>query len=103
MAVSVSASRRGRTAIVRPAGALVSEVEQSLPRVRQTPVLVCWGERDFVFTPRVLDNWIDRWPHAEVHRFADCGHYVLEDAGEEIGERVQAFLTAHPLAAEAKA
>jgi cis-3-alkyl-4-acyloxetan-2-one decarboxylase len=79
-----------------PSYGLVTQVERSLVRFRQTPALICWGERDFVFTPRVLDSWISRWPHAEVHRFPDCGHYVLEDAAEEIGQKVQAFLRVHP-------
>jgi haloalkane dehalogenase len=34
-----------------------------------------------------------------VHRFADCGHYVLEDAGEEIVPLVRHFIEAHPLEA----
>jgi pimeloyl-ACP methyl ester carboxylesterase len=80
-----------------PSYALVSEIEASLPRFAETPVLACWGDLDFVFTPRVLEHWQARWPHAEVHRFADCGHYVLEDAGPEIATLVRAFLVAHPL------
>jgi haloalkane dehalogenase len=80
-----------------PSYALIGRVEASLPRFRDTPALICWGERDFVFTPRVLEMWRDRWPHAEVHRFADCGHYVLEDAADEIGPIVGSFLRAHPL------
>jgi haloalkane dehalogenase len=75
-----------------PSYALVSQVEASLPRFRGTPALICWGERDFVFTPEVLERWRQWWPHAEVHRFADCGHYVLEDAAEEIVELTRAFL-----------
>ena len=77
--------------------ALVSQVEASLPLFRRTPVLICWGEQDFVFTPQVLDLWLERWPHAEVHRFSDCGHYVLEDAADEIPGIVRAFLHAHPV------
>ena len=77
--------------------ALVSQIEAGLSAFSKTPVLVCWGERDFVFTPEVLAHWIRRWPHAEVHRFADCGHYVLEDAGVEIAAHVRRFLEQHPL------
>ena len=75
----------------------VTIVEESLPRFLGTPALVCWGERDFVFDREVLDVWRGKWPHAEVHAFADCGHYVLEDAPEEIVPRVRAFLQTHPL------
>ncbi|MEO6952630.1 MAG: alpha/beta fold hydrolase [Polyangia bacterium] len=81
-----------------PSYALVSQIEAGLEKFTNTPVLICWGERDFVFTSAVLDHWIRRWPHAEVHRFADCGHYVLEDAGPEIAAHVRRFLEQHPLA-----
>jgi pimeloyl-ACP methyl ester carboxylesterase len=75
-----------------PSYALVGSIEESLSRFSKTPVLICWGDRDFVFTPGVLRDWIKRWPHAQVHRFADCGHYVLEDAPLEIEGLVRDFL-----------
>ena len=31
-----------------------------------------------------LDEWVRRFPSADVHRFEDSGHYVLEDAAEVI-------------------
>jgi pimeloyl-ACP methyl ester carboxylesterase len=77
-----------------PSYALVSEVADSLPLFRNTPVLICWGERDFVFTPEVLELWRRHWPEAQIHRFADCGHYLLEDAGEEVQALVREFLEA---------
>jgi cis-3-alkyl-4-acyloxetan-2-one decarboxylase len=79
-----------------PSYELVSQVESCLPLFRRTPVLICWGDKDFVFTPEVLARWRQCWPQAGVHRFADCGHYVLEDAPEEIGALVHAFLRANP-------
>jgi haloalkane dehalogenase len=75
-----------------PSFGLVGSIEAGLGRFRRTPVLICWGERDVVFPPAVLDIWRQHWPHAEIHRFPDCGHWVLEDAPEEIAARVSAFL-----------
>jgi haloalkane dehalogenase len=79
-----------------PSYGLVSTIEAGLAQFRQTPALTCWGERDVVFPPRVLDIWREHWPHAEVHRFPDCGHWVLEDAPDEIAARVRAFLADRP-------
>ena len=56
------------------------------------PVLICWGMQDFVFDDHFLAEWQRRLPHAEVHRFADAGHYLLEDAGDEVTERIEEFL-----------
>ena len=40
-----------------PSYADVTTVEESLPRFRATPSLICWGERDFVFDREVLAVW----------------------------------------------
>ena len=77
---------------------LISEVESKLGSFVDTPALICWGEKDFVFDHHFLDVWRKHLPNAEVHRFPDCGHYVLEDAGEEILPLVEHFLAAHPVA-----
>jgi haloalkane dehalogenase len=78
---------------------LVRQVEEGLDRFRKVPMLICWGEKDFVFDQHFLAEWQRRFPDAEVHRFADAGHYVLEDAGTEIIARLRDFLTRHPVAA----
>jgi pimeloyl-ACP methyl ester carboxylesterase len=63
------------------------------------PMLVCWGEDDFVFDWAVLTEWCRRFPGAEVHTFPHAGHYVLEDAAAPIVEHMGAFLVRHPLPA----
>jgi haloalkane dehalogenase len=81
---------------------LVNEVAVGLHRFAALPMLICWGERDFVFDRHFLEEWRRRFPAAEVHRFPDAGHYVLEDAGAEILPRIRDFLRRHPLATEAE-
>jgi pimeloyl-ACP methyl ester carboxylesterase len=76
---------------------ILEDVEGELEQLRVVPMLVCWGMRDFVFDRHFLDEWLRRFPDAEAHRFADAGHYVLEDAAEEIIPLVRGFLAAHPL------
>ncbi len=80
-----------------PAYDQVSEIAAGLEQFRETPILLLWGEKDFVFKPRVLSIFEKTWPHAEVHRFADAGHYVLEDASAEIPPLVRDFLARHPV------
>lgn len=75
-----------------PSYADVSAVQERLRLLRAIPKLICWGERDFVFTPRFLEEWIRWFPDATVHRFPDAGHLILEDERERIGELVDAFL-----------
>jgi len=73
----------------------VSAVESALPCFAETPILLLWGERDFVFRPGVCDVFERVWPHAETRRFARAGHYVLEDAADEIPPLVRDFFVRH--------
>ena len=56
------------------------------------PMLIGWGMRDPVFTPMVLQEWARRFPHAVIHRFYDAGHFVMEDAADELSGHISDFL-----------
>jgi cis-3-alkyl-4-acyloxetan-2-one decarboxylase len=75
-----------------PGFEIITEVGDALGQFDDRPVMICWGDRDFVFDEHFLRVWERKLPHAQVHRFADAGHYVLEDAGEEIEALVTKFL-----------
>lgn len=70
----------------------LQSVEQGIAQFRHHPVRVIWGGRDFCFNDHFLDRWRDVLPAAEVHRIADAGHYVLDDAREEVVPRIRNFL-----------
>ena len=55
------------------------------------PMLIQWGMKDFCFTPHFLNLWKAKFPDAEVDEYP-AGHYLLEDAGSAIVERVRGFL-----------
>jgi len=75
-----------------PAHALVQVIERGLGDFRDCPALILWGGRDFVFDDDFLEAWRRFLPQAVVHRFADAGHYVLEDAHERIIPLLEDFL-----------
>ncbi|MGB5366010.1 MAG: alpha/beta fold hydrolase [Polyangiales bacterium] len=75
-----------------PSFSLVREVGEHLHQFNDRPVLICWGDRDFVFDDHFLRVWKSALPNAELHQFPDCGHYVLEDAPAEIEQLVRRFL-----------
>ncbi|WP_299008342.1 alpha/beta fold hydrolase [uncultured Shewanella sp.] len=76
---------------------LVSEISESLSQFNDIPMIICWGLKDFVFDKHFLAEWRTRFPQAQVHEFADCGHYILEDATEEVVNHIDAFMSANPL------
>ena len=78
-----------------PSFELVEQVrDELLPRLAAIPVFIGWGAKDFVFDDHFLAEWRRRVPHAEIHRFEDAGHYVLEDAHERIVPLLLRFLGA---------
>lgn len=76
---------------------LAKTVDDKLALFSDTPILICWGEHDFVFNQCFFNEWQRRFPNAEAHRFSDAGHYVLEDVPEKIVPLIQDFLHRHPL------
>ena len=75
-----------------PSYETVKAVQNELHRLRNLPMLICWGMKDFVFTRAYLDEWRHRFPDAHVHTFEDAGHYVLEDAAETVIDRIRKFM-----------
>ena len=67
-----------------PAHAVLARTESRLHLLQGKPTAVCWGLKDPVFDEVVLDHLLTLLPGAEVHRYPDAGHYVLEDAAERI-------------------
>jgi cis-3-alkyl-4-acyloxetan-2-one decarboxylase len=79
-----------------PAWQLLADVERKLPTLADRPALLIWGLRDWCFRPDCLGRFQAAWPTAEVHRLADVGHWVVEDAPDEANSRVQNFLASSP-------
>ena len=48
--------------------------------------------KDWCFTPKCLRKFQQHFPAADTLEIADAGHYVLEDAAEQVITRVQQFL-----------
>ena len=80
-----------------PSYQTLAQIEQGLAKFRQHPVCLIWGMRDWCFSPWFLERFRDFFPQAEVHRLEDAGHYLVEDAHEQIVPLMEQFLEKHPL------
>lgn len=80
-----------------PSFPIVRRVDEGLQALADTPMLICWGAKDFVFDVDYFQEWRRRFPNAEAHLFARAGHYLLEDAPDAIVPLVLDFLHRHPL------
>lgn len=67
-------------------------IEESLASFADRPVALCWGERDWCFTPAFREEWQRRFPAAHVTRCDDAGHYVFEEAPAAIEQSLRELL-----------
>lgn len=70
----------------------VDVTQRKLGLFADKPALICWGMKDFIFDEHFLNAWKRYLPKAEIHTFADAGHYILEDAAEEVIPLVKRFI-----------
>lgn len=66
--------------------------EQCLDRLKDKPMLLVWGEKDFVFDNDYRDEWLRRFPAAKRISVPDGGHYIIEDAPEIVIPAIEGFL-----------
>ncbi len=64
----------------------LEQIAEQLNLLSHTPVLLCWGPNDPVFSDLYLRDLKLRLPHAEVHRYEGASHLVSEDAPALVGD-----------------
>ena len=70
----------------------LTQVEAGLEKLKDKPVQLVWGGKDFCFNDDFYLRWQAIFPNAEKHYHEDCGHYVLEDGGLQVWDEVRTFL-----------
>ncbi len=75
-----------------PSYAIIQKISENLPLFKDVPILIMWGAKDFCFTEKFLKYWSSYFPKAIVKVISDAGHYVVEDAAQEIITVLQGFL-----------
>ena len=70
----------------------VLEIDENLEKLSNIPMLICWGEKDFVFNLEYFKEWKKRFPQAEAHLFKNGGHYLFEDKKDETLKIIEKFL-----------
>jgi len=69
----------------------LSEIERKLPTLTH-PKLILWGGKDFCFNRHFFEKWLEIYPDASAHWYAKAGHYVLEDALEDVSLKIWEFI-----------
>lgn len=57
------------------------------------PALILWGMKDIAFRRKELERWQSELTNSEVHEFQDCGHFLAEEAPDQILPLLTSFMT----------
>ena len=74
-----------------PNAGYISEIDTVL-RTWDVPVLVMFSDRDIAFKPTEGQRIAGMVPNGRFQVVRNAGHYLQEDAGEEIAQRIVTFL-----------
>lgn len=76
----------------QPAWQTLKRIETGLSELKEHPVKLIWGMKDWCFRPECLRKFQELLPQAEVCELADAGHYVIEDQTTRVIDEVRSFL-----------
>ena len=71
----------------------LAEIEPKLSYLKERPVRVLWGGKDFCFNRHYYDRWRTLLPEAKADYFESAGHYVLEDESVRCLREITSFLS----------
>lgn len=77
-----------------PTWPVLQAVAAGIAQFQNRSVFIVWGGRDFCFNDSFYTEWRERLPDSDALYLADAGHYVLEDARDEVLPRIAKFLRA---------
>ena len=77
-----------------PTWQVLDNIERNLHQLAHLPVMMIWGMQDWCFRPECLERLHKHLPQAEIIRLDDVGHYVMEDAPEDVLSNMDRFLQA---------
>jgi haloalkane dehalogenase len=60
--------------------------------LRGKVTLIAWGMKDIAFREKELATWAESFPEARVVRFPAAGHFVADEASEELGREMERIL-----------
>lgn len=66
-------------------------LEEKLPTLADKSIALLWGERDFCLHCGYLELWRSIYPKAKVFRYPNASHFLLEDMGNEVLDKILHF------------
>lgn len=66
----------------------LARVEAGLDSLKEKPVQIVWGGKDFCFNMHFYRRWLEIFPDADLQLFPGHGHYILEDGGATVEDAI---------------
>jgi haloalkane dehalogenase len=70
----------------------LENVEGSLPKLADRPVLIVWGTKDFAFRDAERERFERLFLRHQTVLYDDASHFLQEDAGDRIAESIRVFM-----------
>ena len=74
----------------------LAEIERGLPALRDRPALIVWPTKDVAFRDRERARWEELFPNHRTVTLEGAGHYIQEDAPEEIVAAIRDWAPSPP-------
>lgn len=75
---------------------LHGQIQRGLGALATLPVFIAWAAKDDICTGATLALWQRDFPHAELLRLPEAGHFLQEDAHEQVVPALLDFLARGP-------
>lgn len=75
-----------------PTHATLVHLESKLPTLKHLPIRLVWGMKDWCFRPSCLERFQALWPDATTVTLNDVGHYVMEEASEDVIANIRSIV-----------
>jgi haloalkane dehalogenase len=69
----------------------LAEIERGLPALADRPALIVWPTKDLAFRGRERRRWEKSFPKHQTLLLQGAGHYIQEDASQEIVDAVRTW------------
>jgi haloalkane dehalogenase len=71
----------------------LAQVERGLAALAKLPCLIAWGDADIAFKEAERERFESLFPRHRTHILRGAGHYIQEDAGDEIAQVIRSWWT----------
>lgn len=72
---------------------VLTQLQNDLPKLSHLPIRLVWGMKDWCFRPECLHRFESVWPNAVSKPLSDVGHYVMEEAPDEVHSALRELLS----------